>query len=86
MTTDAAREKAYEAINWAAEMNASYEHIPSKNKAALAGTVIDLCSQLDAAHAEIAALKGTGAVPPEIVAPEPIAVVVEPFTDTDAIA
>ena len=69
MTTDAARAVAYEAQAWAAEMNASYEHIPSKNKAALAGLVIDLCSQLDAAQAEIATLKGAVEPPAEIVAP-----------------
>ena len=56
MTTADARAQAEQAIAHMQEMNASYEHVPSKDKASMAGMVIDLCSQLDAAHARIAAL------------------------------
>jgi HD superfamily phosphohydrolase YqeK len=66
MTTEEARRIATEAINLAQEMNASYEHIPSKNKASLAGIVIDLCAQLDAAREEIAAHKADVAASGEI--------------------
>ena len=74
MTPAAARAKAEEIIAEAATMNASYEHIPSKNKAFLAGTVIDLCSQLDAAHAKIAEFEAATKTGTPIVAPEPVSV------------
>jgi hypothetical protein len=60
MTVADARAQAEEAIRIANEMNASSEHVPSKQRAEMAGLVLSLCAQLDAAQAEIARLVGLG--------------------------
>ena len=42
-----ARAYAEDLIKVAAELNASYEHAPSKQKAEVAAVILDLCSQLE---------------------------------------
>lgn len=61
MTIADARARADDAIALMNQMNSSYEHIPSKDKAALAPLVLDLCAQLEAAQGEIAALRAIAA-------------------------